>query len=82
MKHYDKMTVSELIEALKSYPPDARVVVLGYESGYDDITLVKQVAILLEDSPAWFNGRFDDAPSETDDMAEHAVLLYGRNKEK
>jgi|GEM_PF-1222050 len=49
MNYYDKMTVSELIEALKNYPPDARVVVLGYESGYDDITLIKQVAILPED---------------------------------
>ncbi len=41
------MTVAELINALQTYPPDARVVVLGYESGYDDITLIKQVAILL-----------------------------------
>lgn len=76
------MTVNELLTLLQNYPPDARVVVLGYESGYDDITLVKQVAILQEDNPSWFNGRFDDAPPEMDDRAERAVLLYGRNKEQ
>lgn len=44
------MTVGVLITTLQQYPPDARVVVLGYESGYDDITLIKQVAILPEDN--------------------------------
>lgn len=76
------MTVSELISALQKYPPDARVVVLGYESGYDDITLIKQVAILPEDTPSWFNGRYDDAPPEQAATAEKAVLLFGRNAEE
>lgn len=39
------MTVSELITALQTYPPDARVVVLGYEEGYDDVTLVKRLPL-------------------------------------
>lgn len=34
------MNVAELIERLRSYPADARVVVQGYEFGYDDITSV------------------------------------------
>jgi hypothetical protein len=76
------MTTSELIAVLQNYPPDARVVVLGYESGYDDITLIKQVTILAEDNPSWYNGRYDDAPPEQAASAEKAVLLlYGRNKE-
>ena len=32
------MTVSELIEALKTHPGDLRVVVNGYEEGYDDLS--------------------------------------------
>lgn len=32
------MTVKELIQVLESYPDDLRVVVSGYESGYDDVT--------------------------------------------
>ena len=32
------MTVSELIETLKAHPGDRRVVVNGYEEGYDDLS--------------------------------------------
>lgn len=32
------MTVKELAELLKKYPDDLRVVVNGYEDGYDDIS--------------------------------------------
>ena len=31
------MTVKELVEFLEKYPDDLRVVVNGYEDGYDDI---------------------------------------------
>jgi hypothetical protein len=33
------MTVNELIEQLKNYPADMRVLTLGYEGGCDDIGL-------------------------------------------
>ena len=32
------MTVSELIELLQAYPTNLRVVVNGYEEGYDDLS--------------------------------------------
>lgn len=32
------MTVSELIEVLKTHPRDLRVVVNGYEEGFDDLS--------------------------------------------
>ena len=76
------MTVKELIAALQNYPPDTRVIVLGYEDGYDDITMVKQIAILPEEKPAWYIGRFDDAPPEKAAQAEQTVLIYGRNAEE
>jgi hypothetical protein len=77
-----RMRVDELIEVLKAMPPESRVVVLGYESGYDDITQVKGLAIMPEESPSWYNGRYDVAPEELTDQAEHAVLLFGRNADK
>jgi len=76
------MRVCELITALHTYPPDARVVVLGYESGYDDITKVKAIAIVPEESPSWYNGRYDDAPTDKAEQAERVVLVYGRNEEE
>ena len=32
-----KMTVAELIERLRAFPPYARVIVHGYETGFDDV---------------------------------------------
>ncbi len=32
------MTVNELAQLLAAYPPDLRVVVDGYEDGYDDLS--------------------------------------------
>ena len=32
------MTVYELIQLLRKHPPDLRVVVDGYEDGYDDLS--------------------------------------------
>ena len=32
------MTVNELLQLLKGYSPDLRVVVNGYEEGYDDLS--------------------------------------------
>ena len=39
------MTVSELIETLKAHPGDLRVVVNGYEEGYDDLS-PRQISVL------------------------------------
>lgn len=38
------MTVAELIEVLRGWPLDARVVVDGYEGGFDDPVVVPRVA--------------------------------------
>ena len=39
------MTVSEMIEILKGHPDDLRVVVNGYEDGYDDLS-PKQISVV------------------------------------
>ena len=38
------MLVSELIDLLREYPTDLRVVVNGYEEGYDDLS-PRQISI-------------------------------------
>lgn len=39
------MTVNELIELLGEYPTSLRVVVNGYEEGYDDLS-PKQISVI------------------------------------
>lgn len=42
------MTVTELIDALKKCDPDMRVVVKGYERGFDDIRCLEVIEISLD----------------------------------
>ena len=79
------MTVSELIKALAEYPPDLRVVVDGYEDGYDDLTEEKTslVKITLNTGTADWMGQHGDAsylPSDavaTTEVVEALALHRG-----
>ena len=53
------MTIEELIRILETYPPDLRVVVNGYEEGYDDLEghLISVKEMRLDASAKWWEGR-------------------------
>jgi hypothetical protein len=53
------MTVAELIEKLRAMPQDMRVVVDGYEGGFDDPKIFEQV-VILDGGSGWPNGRHRD----------------------
>ena len=65
------MTVSELIEQLKSYPADMRVLVPGYEGGYNDTGLkTEEIVFNFSKNDAWYYGphecvRFADSDTDT-----------------
>lgn len=72
------MTVQELLQALAKYPEDARVVVPGYEDGYDTVSSVRSLSIRPNPDQAWYYGRFlEDMEGE-----EPAVLLFGRGRNR
>ncbi len=55
------MTVAELIEQLKNYPSDMRVLTLGYEGGYDDINLkTKDIVFNVNSKDTWYLGSHDE----------------------
>ena len=53
------MTVKELIEKLKEFDENMRVVVAGYEGGVDDAENVKAVNIKLNQNTAWVYGKHE-----------------------
>lgn len=76
------MTVRELIEHLERYPGDKRVVVNGYEEGYDDLSpdQIDVVKIALNTGMANWEGRHRDiyyvpATSAEGIQAVEAVVL-------
>jgi hypothetical protein len=55
------MTVNELIEQLKNYQSDMRVLTLGYEGGYDDINLkTKDIIFNVNSKDTWYLGSHDE----------------------
>ena len=68
------MTVSELIETLKAHAGDLRVVVDGYEEGYDDLAprQISNVRIALNTGTReWIGQHLDprDVPADTEQRA-------------
>jgi hypothetical protein len=84
------MNVAELIDILRSYPAEARIVVQGYEFGFDDITSVARQPLAIganltarpgfgggEVIPAEYGAGAHDSPSGGTPPDEFAVYLKG-----
>ena len=76
------MTIGELIRILGNHPPDMRVVVNGYEEGYDDLSpeQIAGVRLLLNTGTQRWQGRHGDprdvsGPSKSHSESEDALLL-------
>ena len=69
------MTVYELMQLLREHPPDLRVVVDGYEDGYDDLSpeQLSVVRIALNTGKHRWEGQHGD-PNGLADGAEALVL--------
>jgi hypothetical protein len=71
------MTVKELTNLLKQLPPDIKIVVRGYEEGYNDILQLKPLKLIQDINAKWYYGEYSKSDSE--DVID-AVELYGENK--
>ena len=71
------MTVAELIIMLNQAPPDAKVIVRGYENGYNDILKLRSLFVRQNPEAKWYDGEYEE--SEATDGIE-AIEIYGENK--
>lgn len=69
------MTVAELIAKLQEMPQDARVVVDGYEGGYEDLSDVSTVDIVLNRYEGFPLGRHGDW-LHRDGQEPHETAVY------
>lgn len=53
------MKVSELINFLSKFDPSTRVMVRGYEGGYDDLEDVKEKDVVLNVHDEWWYGKHE-----------------------
>lgn len=55
------MTVAELIETLNAIDDKSqRVVIKGYEGGYQDVTEVEHITLVLNVNTAWYYGEHEE----------------------
>ena len=65
------MNVDQLIKRLQMFPPDLRVVVSGYEGGYDDVDHLEKIKLALNVNDEWYYGKHEDA-----------TTIFGKDVEK
>lgn len=70
------MIVAELIAELQKLPPDSRVVVEGYERGFDDIGPPRRIDLLVDAQSAdhFCYGQHDQASGAEEDRIA-AILI-------
>jgi len=71
------MTARELITELQKYPADTRIVVRGYEDGYNDILKLIPMKIKLNVYEHWYEGAHEES---FDGEGVDAINLFGENK--
>ena len=74
------MKIADLIRILQTYPQDLRVVVDGYEDGYDDLDedLMRFREIRLGIGKHWWERRHNDVvvTPDTDGSVTNALVLH------
>ncbi len=77
----DIMIVQELINRLREYPSNMRVLTLGYEGGLNDISLgTNDVVFGHKDNEAWYYGPHEYAKYVGEDNKGTECLIIGRDK--
>ena len=71
------MTVSELIDLLQEYPANLRVVVNGYEEGYDDLSpeQISVAKISLNTGTHHWEGQHGDPRHQKEETTDGAKIV-------
>lgn len=80
------MNAKELIEILSRFDPGTRVVVAGYEAGFNDISEVEEITLLLDVHREWYYGTHDKPDADfkrvlPESPEVRAIYLKGKNPE-
>lgn len=72
------MTVNELIEVLTKYPRNMRVLVPGYEGGYNDSGLkTEEIVFNFNHKDTWYYGSHECVKYTDSDTGTKCLVLFG-----
>jgi hypothetical protein len=69
-------TVKQLMDVLKTLPPDLPVLVCGYESGFENFSHPRVLKVKHEPENPYFNGEFQ--PVQVDDKGTFDAVVLAR----
>lgn len=70
------MTVNELIEQLKNYPGDMRVLTLGYEGGYNETSVTTaDIVFNVNDKDTWYYGPHESVKYTDGDTGTECLII-------
>jgi len=70
------MTVNELIEQLKNYPSDMRILTLGYEGGYNDVDLkTEDIVFNFSKNDTWYYGPHESVKYTDGDIGTKCLIV-------
>lgn len=70
------MTVNELIEQLKNYPGDMRVLTLGYEGGLNDTYIKSDTVVFnVNSKDTWYYGPHECVKYTDDDTGTKCLVV-------
>lgn len=74
------MTAAELIERLKTLPPESKVLVQGYETGYDDIVDLKALDVVRYRNAQEWDGEYSTVDKFTGERGKAipVTVILGR----
>lgn len=72
------MTIEELIKKLGQCDKNLRVVIQGYEGGYDDVSDLKTLNLVLNVNKQEYLGHHEEASQEN--TGEQALLLISNRR--
>jgi len=74
------MTISELIEELKKYPQNTRIILHGGEGGYHDVKSLyeKEIAVRVKTNEMWCYGPHENGQRGVRNFYETALLIDWR----
>jgi hypothetical protein len=71
------MNAKKLIELLQNLPPEQKVVIRGYEDGFNDIKELRGVRLVHQANSPWYYGEY---MLSNEPGAIEAIELFGQNK--
>ena len=71
------MNIADLIAQLQKHSPQTRVLVQGYEDGYDNVTTTKTVFVKPNPDAEWYNGTYVEGDGTG---AENAVVVFSEER--